>query len=75
MTTNCPIECVRSACPDPDWLEKHSNFVLTISAAIFAALGGFLTCILRSRCRTIETPCVRCDRDVVGGEIPPVTLA
>ena len=26
----CPIDCVKAACPDPDFLEKHSSFVLTV---------------------------------------------
>lgn len=65
MTVDCPIECVRSACPTPDFLEKHSSFVLTISAAFFTFLGGMFSYFLRSRCKIIKTPCISCDRDVL----------
>ena len=68
MNIECPIECVRSACPDPDWLEKHSTFVITLSAAMFTCVGATLSFFLKSRCSKIKSPCVSCDRDVLSVE-------
>lgn len=62
---NCPIECVREGCPDPDWLEKHSAFLITLIGSISAVLGIIFTYCLKSRCKNIKTPCISCDRDVI----------
>lgn len=62
MSINCPIECVKSACPDPDFLEKHSTFVLTAVGSISALLGVIMSYCLKSRCTNIRTPCLSCDR-------------
>ena len=62
----CPISCVKSGCPDPpDFLEKHSTFMITISGIISAFFGGIFTYFLKSRCTNIKTPCCSCDRDVL----------
>ena len=63
--TECPLSCVRAACPDPDWLEKHSAFVLTITASASAALGIVFSYLLKSRCKNIRCCGVQCDRDVL----------
>ena len=68
MSVSCPIECVRSACPDPDFLEKHSTFVLTLSAALFTCVGATFSFLLKSRCSKIATPCLTCDRNVLNAE-------
>ncbi len=60
--TICPIDCVRSACPEPDFLEKHSTFVLTAIGSFSALLGIVFTYCLKSRCSNIRTPCISCDR-------------
>ena len=75
MDTICPIDCVRAACPDPDWLEKHEPLVLTFVAAVSASIGMMLQCILKSRCTRIGTPCLSCDRDVVQLEAREVNVA
>lgn len=62
MSINCPIECVKSACPDPDFLEKHSTFVLTAVGSLSALLGVVFSYCLKSRCTNIKTPCLSCDR-------------
>ena len=62
----CPIECVKSGCDDPpDFVTKHGAWLLTIVASISAMLGLVLTYFMKSRCKTIKTPCVSCDRDVL----------
>ena len=62
----CPIECVRGACPDgPDFLEKNGAFLLTVIASASACLALTFTYFLKSRCKNIQTPCVSCQRDVV----------
>ena len=66
MDIQCPIECVKSGCEDPpDWLSKHSTFLLTLIASLSASLGVVFTYLLKSRCKNIKTPCVSCDRDVI----------
>ena len=62
---NCPIDCVRAACPDPDFLEKHSTFVLTITASLSATLGVILSYILKSRCKKINCCGLSCDREPI----------
>jgi hypothetical protein len=62
---NCPLECVRSGCPQPDFLEKHNGFFITLIGSLSAMLGVVFTFCLRSRCKNIKTPCVSCDRDVI----------
>ena len=65
VSINCPIDCVRAACPEPDFLEKHSTFVLTITASLSATLGVFLSYILKSRCKKIQCCGLSCDRDPI----------
>jgi len=61
----CPIECVREGCPEPDWLEKHNGFLITLIGSLSAVLGVVFTYCIKSRCRNIKTCCVSCDRDVI----------
>ena len=58
----CPIECVRAACPDPDFLEKHETFVLTMTATISATLTALLSYFLKSRCTKIKCFGMSCMR-------------
>ena len=74
MSSLCPVDCVKSGCPDPDWLEKHNGFLLTIVASVSACVGIMLTYALKSRCRNIKTPCMSCDRDVVALQPDQVTV-
>ena len=62
---NCPIDCVRIACPDPDWLEKHEGFVITIVGLIGGACGVLLTYFLKSRCKKISCWGFSCDREPI----------
>lgn len=62
---NCPIDCVRIACPEPDWLEKHEGFVITIVGLMGGACGVLLTYFLKSRCRKISCWGLSCDREPI----------
>jgi len=59
MTIVCPIECVKD---EPDFLQKHSTFVLTAIGSISALVGIVFSYCLKSRCTNIRTPCLSCDR-------------
>ena len=39
--------------------------VLSFTALTFAFLAGMLSCILRSRCQTIDCFCSKCTRSVI----------
>ena len=65
--TTCPIECVRSACPEDDWLQKHSGFVITMVGVLGGGLGVLLSYFLKSRCTKIKCCGLSCDRE-------PITL-
>tara|TARA_R110002126_G_scaffold144407_1_gene290521 strand:- start:166 stop:360 length:195 start_codon:yes stop_codon:yes gene_type:complete len=47
-------------------MEKYTihdlGFFITICSA---ACGGVLAVVFKSRCKTIKTPCLSCDRDVL----------
>ena len=60
--TVCPIECVRAACPSPDWLEKHETFTLTMVATISAFVTAVLSYFLKSRCTKIKCFGMSCIR-------------
>ena len=62
---DCAIECVRVACPEPDFLEKHKSWLLTIVASLTAMLGVVFTYLLRSRCKKIACCGVSCIRQPV----------
>ncbi len=61
----CPVSCVRSACPEPDWLEKHETFVLTVVATLSATIGVMFSFFLKSRCTKIKCFGFACDRQPV----------
>lgn len=65
MSIECPIECVRSACPETDFLEKHGAWVLTVVGLGAACIGTVLTYFLKSRCSHIECCGLKLDREVV----------
>ena len=65
MSDNCPIHCINAGCDKPDFLEKHSAFLLTLIGSVSAVLGVLLNYLLKSRCKNIRTPCISCDRDVI----------
>lgn len=74
MSVVCPVECVRAACPDPDFIERNTSFLLAVIAAGTGLIGVLLTYFLKSRCRNIRTPCISCDREVVELEAEAVTV-
>ena len=63
--TVCPIECVRAACPSPDFLEKHEGFVLTITATLSGLLGAIFSYFLKSRCTDISCFGLACKRQPI----------
>lgn len=63
--TLCPIECVDSACPPADFLEKHSTFVITITGALSGLLGVIFTYFLKSRCTKVSCCCASCEREPI----------
>ena len=68
----CPLECVKSGCPsDPDFLEKHSTFVITAGGMVSACIASIFAYFLKSRCSKINTPCLSCDRSVPEAVIEP----
>ena len=61
----CPIQCVRSACPDPDFIEKNGTWLLTAIAGVTGTLGVLLTYFLKSRCKKLQCCCIKVERDPV----------
>ena len=49
----------------PDFLSKHSTFVLTLVGLLSAFFGGVLSFFLRSRCSRIQMGCFSCERQPV----------
>jgi len=62
---DCPIECVRAACPDPDFIEKNGAWLLTVVAGFTGCVGMVLTYFLKSRCTKIGFCGVNCARDPI----------
>ena len=62
---NCPIECVSVSCPEPDFLEKHNGFLITLVGSLSAVLGVIFSYCIKSRCKNIKFCCLSCDRDVI----------
>lgn len=65
MSIVCPVECVRAACPDPDFLEKNGAWLLTVIGLFVGCLATVMTYFLKSRCRTIDCCGVSLERDVI----------
>ena len=61
--TLCPIECFKD--DPPDFLSKHSTFVLTLCSLISGGLALILTYFLKSRCKTVQLGCIKCVRDPI----------
>ena len=70
---NCPIQCIKAGCDQPDFLTKHESFVLTITATLSAALGVVFSYFLKSRCTKIRFCGFACDRTPV--DLEAVDLA
>ena len=57
-----------------------SNVIINITGiavgSIVAIISAFSVCFLKSRCTTINTPCISCDRDVLQNvDVPAVLTA
>jgi len=65
MNIDCPVECIKEICPDPEWLDKHNGFLITLIGALSAVLGVVFSYCLKSRCKNIRFCCLSCDRDVI----------
>lgn len=65
MDPHCPIDCVNSGCPQPDFIERNGAWVLTIAGMGAACVGTVLTYFLKSRCRKIRCCGLECDRTPV----------
>jgi len=46
-----------------------ANFLIIVIASsvggVVAIIGGVSSCMMKSRCTHIESPCLSCDRDVI----------
>ena len=62
---NCSPECVNIGCSPPDWLERHSTFLLTLVGVVGTGAGVLLTYFLKSRCEEIKCACIYCKRKVL----------
>ena len=60
-----------------------ANFILMLVASsvarCVAIIGGISTCMMKSRCTNIKSPCLSCSRDVLNDDnpvyqTPPVTI-
>ena len=60
----CPLECVNAACSEPDFIEKHGTWLLTVVGVATTFVGGMFAYLLKSRCKKIDCCCVKCDREV-----------
>lgn len=65
MSSMCPIECVRAACPDPDFVEKNGTWLLTVFGIGTGLIGSVLAYMLKSRCSKIKCCGLECDRTVM----------
>ena len=48
MSGDCPVHCVNVACKEPDWLETHESFVITMAGLFGTAFGVLLSYFLKS---------------------------
>lgn len=74
METHCPLHCVNSGCPDPDFIERNGAWVLTVIGVGAACVGTVLTYFLKSRCRRIRCCGMECDRTPVSLEATDVEI-
>ena len=48
-----------------------ANFlIMVIASSVVAIIGGVSSCMMKSRCTHIESPCLSCDRDVIDEDNP-----
>ena len=56
----------------PVWFDD--TFILTLVGLIGGGGAAVLSYFLRSRCRTVQCGCIRCERDVLALEPSSVTV-
>ena len=61
----CPLACVRTGCPEPDFLERNGALLLTVIAGFSGCVGMVLTYFLKSRCKQISCWGVECIREPI----------
>jgi len=59
---DCPVHCVNIACRDPDFIEKHNAFILTLVGIVGTGCGVLLNYFMRSRCTDINLCGLKCKR-------------
>jgi hypothetical protein len=64
-TLLCPIECINTACQQPDFIERNGAWIVTVTGMWAACIGGVLTYFLKSRCSRIRCCGVECNRSVL----------
>ncbi len=57
----------------PQWFDD--TFILTLVGLVGGGGAAILTYFLKSRCRTVECCCSKCERDVIPIEVSQVTVA
>ena len=77
MQTHCPIECISRGliCDSaPDFLDKHSSFVITIIGVVTGSVGVVLTYFLKSRCTEIKCFGMFCKRKPLETDIETISV-
>jgi hypothetical protein len=57
----------------PQWFDD--TFILTLVGLIGGGGTAILTYFLKSRCRTVECCCIKCERNVIPIDASQVTIA
>jgi hypothetical protein len=73
----CPLKCMNRdvICESPpDWLEKHSTFLLTFIGAVGGAISVLLAYCIKSRCKKIKCFGIECDRTPVDLEAKDIDV-
>jgi len=50
---------------DLDFIQKNGAWLLSVVGAVAACLGVVFTYFLKSRCKTVNMGCIKCDREVL----------
>ena len=67
--SQCPLDCINSACSQPDFIERNGAWLLTVTGVIATCVGGMFTYFLKSRCKHIRVCGMECERDVVSLQV------
>lgn len=71
----CPLECINSACPPPDFIERNGTWLLTLVGVGTSFVGALLAYFLKSRCKKVKCLCVQCEREVVQLDAQKIDVA